>query len=112
MRGLPTVPYNAAAEGLLEVVRQLLRVLSADVLDYSVVAVEKVWSAPFDLALPTRAGNSSPSIVRLGRAVVSDGSPVHFGATTWTWTGTAARITDVDGLVPGTSYKLTFEVIG
>ena len=106
------MPYGAAADSLLGVVRELLRVLAANVLDYSVVTVEKTWSTPFDLALPARAGGVSPQIVRLGRAVVADGSPVHFGATTWTWTGAAVRISDIDGLVPGVSYKLTFEVIG
>jgi hypothetical protein len=97
---------------LLAVVRELLRVLSANVLDYSVVEVETVWAVPFSLALPTRAGAASPKIVRVARAVPTDGSPVHFGATTWSWTGSGVSISDVDGLVAGTSYKLTFEVVG
>lgn len=112
VRGLPTVPYNTAADGLVAVVKELLRVLTANVLDYSVVEVETVWSPPFSLALPTRAGNASPKIVRVARAVPADGSPVYFGATTWSWTGAGVSISDVDGLVTGTSYKLTFEVVG
>lgn len=114
MRGLPTVPYNTAADGLIAVVRELLKVLSANVLDYSVVEVETVWSAPFSLALPTRAGNASPKIVRAARAVdvANPTTPVYFGATSWNWTGAGVSISDVEGLVTGTTYKLTFEVVG
>lgn len=112
MRGLPTLAYNAAVEGLPNVLRELLRVLGTNVLDYSTYSVEKIWSVPFNLMLPGRA--DSPRVVRLARAqVVGDPvTPVHFGATTWTWSGSTAVISDVDGLAAGVSYKLTFEVVG
>lgn len=94
--------------------RQLLAALTANVLDYSVIEVETVWSAPFTLNLPARGAAGSPKIVRVARAIASatPSTPVHFGATAWTWTGAAVSVSDVDGLVAGTSYKLTFEVIG
>jgi hypothetical protein len=114
VRGLPAVPYSTTADGLIAVVKELLRVLTANVLDYSVVEVETVWSTPFSLALPTRAGNISPKIVRAARAVdvANPTTPVYFGATAWSWTGAGVSISDVEGLVAGTTYKLTFEVIG
>jgi hypothetical protein len=77
-----------------------------------------VWHVPFSLQVPTFGNTtrtSSPQIVRLGRAAVSGDqlTPVHFGACSWQWNGDGSvQILDVDGLVDGVKYQLTFEAIG
>ena len=117
MRFVPTLPVGLGDQKLTKLFTEILRCL-ANVLESNTYTVEVAWSVPFILQAPMSGQvrrADSPSIVRLGRAVdvASPATPVHFGATTWEWRGDGSvKITDVDGLVAGTKYRLTFEVVG
>jgi hypothetical protein len=116
VRFVPTLPVGFTDTKLIKLFTDILRCLS-NVLESNTYTVETVWRVPFVLQIPT-AGNvrrtEEPSIVRLGRAIVSTDlqAVVHFGACNWQWVGNGnVQINDVDGLVNGVKYKLTFEVV-
>lgn len=117
MRFFPTVPVGIGDQKLLKFLTDVIKSLSG-VLDLNTYTLEIVWNPPFSLQVPT-FGNmprkTSPDIVRVARAVATDSTltPVHFGATSWVWQGSGqVQILDVDGLVAGAKYSLTFEVVG
>lgn len=117
MRFVPVVPVGIGDQKLLKLFTDILKNLTG-VLDLNTYTLEIVWNPPFNLQVPT-FGNmprkSAPDIVRVARAVdVSNPlTPVHFGATSWIWAGSGqVTILDVNGLVAGTDYSLTFEAVG
>lgn len=117
MRFLPTRPPGIKDALISRLFDDILQVLK-DVLNSNTYNVEMVWSVPFNLQIKTGLGDSRrfpPEIVRVARATPSDDleTPVHFGATQWSWNGDGSvAIKDVDGLVTGTKYRLVFEVVG
>lgn len=118
MKGVPQLPHGLEDPRLVRLLTDMLKNLT-NVLDSNLYTFDEVtWQVPFDFYVPT-AGNvprtTSPGVVELKRAIaVGDPTtPVHFGATAWNWRGGGqVRVTDVDGLVAGTKYQLTFQVVG
>lgn len=119
MRNVPQVPTSAAdmtstLRNFLQKLAQLLKA-TPDTRFYSEQRV--VWNVPHDFSVPDGSGAarpSSPNVVRLARAVDLEDSqtPVHFGATTWTWQGRdIVRVIDVAGLRVGGKYTLVWEVL-
>lgn len=104
------VKQNAFAQDIVRAFTSLL--------DHSTYTVDVVWSPPVPMSVPLFGGVPravSPDIVRVARATLSADTttPVHFGATAWSWLGNnSINLTDVDGLVVGTKYRLVLEVIG
>jgi len=118
MRTIPTVPNGLKDQKLIQFLVAVVRALRAapDLQCYNRTAV---WATPFVLSIPDGSGTprpSPPTIVRLGRAVLSSEpeTVVGWGASTlWTWQGNdTVKILDQSGLVEGVKYELTFEVIG
>lgn len=101
-------------------VRQLfefvLRLLGS-VVQYDLYKLTTVWHVPFKLSVPTtglQLRTTPPAVVRLGRAVAigDEITPVYTGSVLWTWGGDGSvTIQDVEGLVAGVKYELTFEVV-
>ena len=115
MRFVPTLPVGLGDQKLIKLFTDILRCL-ANVLESNTYTAEVVWSVPFVLQVPLSGQIrrlESPAVVRLGRAIDSatPATPVHFGACSWEWNNGSVKINDVDGLVSGTKYKLTFEVV-
>lgn len=70
---------------------------------------EYVWAPPIQIA-----SDKIPAVVLLGRAALSK-SPVPVNGSnfvSWTWTGSAVRVDDIQGLTVGTSYDMSFVLIG
>ena len=118
MKYVPIVPVGLQDPKLNQFLTNVVKALRSAP-DLQCYTVTVVWKTPFDLPIPTgqpTPRTSSPSIVRLGRAVVSaePETVVGWGASTlWTWQGNdTVKILDQSGLVEGVKYELTFEVIG
>lgn len=86
--------------------------------DTNTYKFEVVWVVPFTMSVPTQNNTprtSSPDVVECKRAidVANPTTPVLFGACHWNWIGdNSVRIENVDGLIAGTRYQLTFQVSG
>lgn len=117
MRFVPTVPVGFQDPKLIKIFTDIVRNL-VGVLDLNTYKLDLVWNPPVTLQIPTFGGmprKSSPDVVRVCRAIdpANPLSPVHFGATAWTWNGDGSvNVTDVDGLVQGVKYSLVFEAVG
>ncbi len=116
MERLPTLGLDVKEPTLRRFLTDLVAALS-NVSESGLYFIEVAWSEPMNLAVPFRSGGArkvSPGVVRLARAQLSAApeTPVSFGATHWSWNGDGTvKLIHVDGLVLGTSYKLTFEVV-
>lgn len=116
MKDLPRYDGNFKDIRLDQFVRDLLKSLTG-VLDLNVYVLPgQTWKPGMLLSVPINGvikRSVSPRVVKLVRAVADSGvSPVHFGATSWTWQGdNQVKIDDIAGLVSGAKYDLTFEVI-
>lgn len=117
MRFPPSLPVGIGDQKTIKLFTDIIRSLTG-VLDLNTYKLTVVWNPPITLSIPTfgnMSRSSSPDIVRCARAVDTSSrtTPVHFGATFWSWVGDGSvRIDDVDGLVAGVKYELTFEVVG
>lgn len=116
MRFTPQLTNNlkdAAARQLFEFIFKLL----GNVIQYDIYKSRVVYHVPFKLAVPTTGNNpriKTPDIVRLGRALAvgDEVTPVYTGSVLWRWLGgSQVSIDDVEGLVDGVTYDLTFEVL-
>ena len=117
MERLPAPAIDIKDTNVRRFLLELLKVLM-NVQEIGLYSVEVSWSEPMNLAIPFRSGGvrkNAPGIVRLANANLSDApeSPVNYGATKWKWNGDGSvKIIHVEGLTAGTSYQLTFEVVG
>lgn len=116
MRFIPAIT-NGIKDGQVRQLLELIFQLLGRVPEYNIYKYRAVWHVPYRMAVPT-GGNTlrvvSPDVVRVGRALAvgDETTPVYTGSVLWKWLGGGQiEIQDVQGLVDGVTYDLTFEVL-
>jgi hypothetical protein len=102
-------PRTYADPQVTEAMRDVQEAISA-IPALSIVTVRDRYTEPYDLFL-----DGMPAAILAVRVVdaATPESPIAHGvAVEWVWGRGRARITHVDGLVPGTKYTITFLIIG
>lgn len=115
MRFTPTITSGIKDAVIRQALEFIFRLLGR-VPEYNIYKYRTVWHVPYLMAVPTNGNTQrvlSPDVVRVGRALAvgDEITPVYAGAVLWKWTGSQVEIQDVEGLVDGVTYDLTFEVV-